>query len=197
MLMPFSNVSKNFRSFLWENILSATTIFSSLPSIILGIFLWSYPPEETISLRIVVVLGISSFIAIITLFRAAKRAFKVAHIKLPKVKQSGKIEFGKEETLYCLLEPSELFPVGEGVSIYYKPKNGPELFIGLGFVSAIHVDKTVQVSLSYLKPYEQTTKISNNDAQIIKELVVKPSVPKIHWGFLCDEKTKKEGGESG
>ncbi len=85
---------------------------------------------------------------------------------------------GGVSTVLLLLEPSELFGHNSVVSIYHVDPSDFEELIGVGYVRNVQEDRKVQVVFECKPPHADTgSKLSSNDAILLKRVRVKPSAP--------------------
>jgi hypothetical protein len=77
-----------------------------------------------------------------------------------------------------LLEPSEIFGT-ESLISFYLEENGLEILFGVGYVATIQDNGNIQAAITrVLGPHEETfSKIKNNDVNVLKKILVKPSMP--------------------
>ena len=131
-------------------------------------------------------LGVLCVIFILTFFKSSLELFEIARDlkhknSLPKVIEGLEPYMQNEDAkALCILEPSELFFYNVEVSFYYRKDHHEEL-IGYGEVINIQ-DHYIQVQLNeILTGYEDIVrKITQNNAEILKKLNIKPFVPKRH-----------------
>lgn len=88
----------------------------------------------------------------------------------------------------CLLEPSEFFSEGILVSFYYDKENFEQL-IGFGEVVNVQDNKIIQAEMIYIfRRYEDIVeKIVNNNFKCLKQIRIKPSIPKKYLSDLWRE----------
>ncbi|MCJ7442965.1 MAG: hypothetical protein MUO26_00275 [Methanotrichaceae archaeon] len=135
-----------------------------------GIF-WLSNRSDTFPASVVVIVGVLLTIIIIILLFTAHEAFVSSQINFPAIIS---VKVVDNITLF-LLEPSELFNFGIGVSFYYKEDSGFESLIGVGYVANVQNDKKIQVALAHPDPVHND-KINQltQDPNIQKRVLVKP-----------------------
>lgn len=152
----------------------------TLVPLILSWLFWSYLPDTNVSLRWIVPVALAVGILCITLFTCIHTLYHQKKHILPRVIQALRPQPLYKDTLaLLLLSPSPLFGQESLVSIF-KKNSDFEILIGVGFVSAIQENEMIQVVVS--KSINSDTKlweiISANDQNLLKELIVKPSIVK-------------------
>lgn len=115
------------------------------------------------------------------LFDLFIKFYTKSKIYLPKVIK-GMQPYGQnnsENVALLLLENSSIFSFEQLVSVYLKEEDFEKL-LGTGFVLTIQENLKIQVLVSndICCDYEIWKKITNNDGSIIKQVMVKPSIPK-------------------
>ena len=144
-------------------------------------------PDEEIKVKylipIFVLLGVATF----TLIDFSNTLFARNKSLLPKVRQARQCPtLYKDSVAMLLLDPSPIFGVESFVTIYSGDADF-EILIGFGFVANIQENGLIQVIVqgSVLDESDDTwTKIVSNNNNRIKELLVKPSLPRNLEGYV-------------
>lgn len=173
---------KNYFQNLYESFIRIHGVPVILLEICLGVIAFIYSSSDTVSLKIIVPLGVILFLCLITLLDNSIHNFHKTSNFLPKVKLARPptaLYDGAKAIL--LLEPSDVFAHETLVSIYLSD-NDFEQLIGIGFILTIQRNGLIQVLVN--KSIEEEgdniwERICNNDLIILAKLHVKPSVPKI------------------
>jgi len=136
-------------------------------------------PNSTLPTRWVVVAGTPLVVLAVVLVDLTIRLHRQTGVRLPPVRAVHSRAAAKGDShLLLLLAASELFGHQVAVSIYSRIDEF-EVMIGIGFVSTIQVDGTIQVEVSKrVSAYDDVwTQVKSNDRRALQALVVKPSVP--------------------
>lgn len=173
-------MKKSFWSILWLNFRKTEGVVLAL----IGIALWFFSPQTTISLRLFLRIVILGLVIIVTFASTAYELFLTSKqsFYLPKIIGSKKKALANQQNyLIFLLEPSELFSYDTIVSFYYLDDDF-ELLIAVGRVNNIQQDRKVQVEVTdYVRGYEEIfNKLENNDSTALKRTRVKPNIPKAY-----------------
>lgn|GEM_PF-1547473 len=179
----------------WRGFQSSYGVPATLIAFGVSVVAWVWPIDEkqVMSLRLVVALGIplgfGAILLAVALFSAAQTLHtegldtegqlsraRLASPPLPKAL------FGKVAPngyTIVLLEPSELFAHGVGVSVYLRNAEDFEELLGVGKVWNVQQDRKIQVVILAADKGASATlaKIRGNDKDILTRLYVKPSVP--------------------
>lgn len=145
----------------------------------LAILFRIFPLNKTISLDWAIPAFLALLVIILTVGKAGYELFNSSSKGLPRpiiIKESRTVD--APPTFLCLLEASELFSYGIMVSFYYDDGDF-EALIGLGIVEHIREDKRIQVRIvAPASGYEEIMeRFKRNEAQVIKNVTVKPHVP--------------------
>ena len=154
------------------------TILSGL----LALLLWRFPPTTQVPLGIVIVTSMLGTAVLLTLAHMAYSAIQELQGRLPRVIHSRKGEGAAESCpAICLLEQSELFNPGVAVAFYFKGADDFEVLIGIGRVLNVQDDRRIQVGLNQVVKGQKAIvkELRKNNADILRQLIVKPSVPAI------------------
>lgn len=172
-------MKKSFWGIVWLNFIK---IQGPLLAII-GIALWFFSPQATVSLRLLLLIVILGLVILFTLASTAYEFFTKSKqfLFLPKVIRSKKITVNQKPYLIFLLESSELFSYDFYVSFYYL-ENEFEQLIAIGRVSNIQQDSRIQVEVIYLISgcEEILNRLANNDSTALEKTKVKPNIPKAY-----------------
>ena len=192
-VMPFVRKSSGF--LLWKRDHPMKTFFAEvycsflrthgysvgILSFIMTTLAFYFTPDDTVHLKWLVPLSLVSLLVFIVLVDFAFRAYHAATTRLPVVKSATKPpELYPNATALLLLDKSELFGHESIVSVYIRD-NDFEMLIGVGFVLTIQQDGLVQILVS--KKVESGrdmlwTEVTSNNANTLRKLIVKPSIPK-------------------
>lgn len=147
----------------------------------LSIVLFILAPDTSVSLKYLVPIGVLFLLFFAVLFDFGFHCFSKMIYVIPVVKQ-GLIPpplYNEAEAL-LLLSESELFAIDAIVSIYYKDESYEPL-IGSGFVITIQENGLIQVIVQKCHDDRYTdtwNKVRENNGTILKNLIIKPLVPK-------------------
>lgn len=168
-------MGRGFWSIIWSSYMKTQGPLLSFLSILSTLIAWAYAREIKISFFIVFPISLLLLTIIITFYVAAYDSFQRSKQILPKV-ICVKNLLGK---IILLLEPSELFSYNCLISCYHLSDEFEEL-IAVGMVHNIQIDGKIQVILYYLlKGHEDVfKKLGNSDSILLKQILVKPNVPK-------------------
>lgn len=160
-----------------------------IPLILVGLglefMLWKVAPDDSISLMVAMPMAVFCLMVMLTLASAAYESYTISRrTLLPRILLGREVSAQTEgANALCLLEPSELFSHGMIVSFYFIDSEGFEQLIGIGTVVNIQQDGKIQTRLSQaMAGHEDTVrKLAQNDAQVLKQTRVRPSVPEMLW----------------
>ncbi|AFY71517.1 hypothetical protein Pse7367_3276 [Thalassoporum mexicanum PCC 7367] len=173
-------MKKSFWGLIWESFLAVNGLVVGILGVVLAVLLWRFPPNATISLPVVVILGSVCFIAIATLFYAAQVVFAASNQNLPKVKLVKQLKaLSSEEETYTilLLSSSVLFSFDSFASIYYVEDDDFERLIALGVVVNIQQNKIIQVEILESIDSSRVSELTNIERrEQWKKLRVKPNI---------------------
>ena len=165
-------------SHLWHSFWSVQNAMTGLLGLILAIAFASGIARSSITLSFASVAALLSLGAVVlsTLVFAVHRALQFSDRIVPRVLAARAI--GPKDVL-LLLEPSPLFSQDTAVSCYVRNDDGFELLAALGTVQTVREDQKIQVLLeSFFEGHEDlATDLRNNNAQRIKAILIKPTVP--------------------
>lgn len=162
-------------SLIWASFIKVQAIVGG--SIVLSGLFWIFTPETMISSKIAIPILILMILIVITLTNATYESFNLSRKILPSILYSGK---PNQQSLSCLLEPSELFSQNSLVSFYFRGDDDFEVLIGIGKVEIIReIDEKIQIVLLKSNPiYEEIIRrLENNDHGIRNKIQIKPSIP--------------------
>lgn len=170
---------KSFTGILYEAFIHVNGWVLSLVSLAVAFLTYKYTAETKVPIWVLFITSAILTIILVIVFDAALIAWRRSSQVLPSVKKSvppPAIYVGI--VMLLLVSPSDLYGVHSLVSLYLK-EDEYELLIGLGKVLTIQTNGCIQVGLMDLLDMEPeiAKKIENNDATILKKLVVKPSFP--------------------
>ena len=150
-------------------------------AIVVAILFWALSPETEIALKwvlpVVLVLAISTTIFATSTVLSIRRSKRI----LPKVLLAMKPPAAMEDAqVLCLLEPSELFSHDSLISFYYLGEDSFEQLMGVGVVLNVQEDKKIQALMTATTDgqKERVGRLTQNDAQLLRRVLVKPTVPK-------------------
>ncbi len=127
---------------------------------------------------IFLVFGFTSIIIILwDLLLVTRKESKRGHF--PRVLQSYKIPY-----LVLALEQSDLFSVGDMVSVFHKDAQRFETQIGIGWVSVVQPEERliqITVSVAFQERANTWDMIMLNDKQALEAIVVKPNISHDIW----------------
>lgn len=172
---------KNYFFDLYQSFIRIHGVPVTLLGIGLGVVAFIYSPTDTVSLKVVVPLGVVTFLMLTTLIDNSIQNFKKISNILPKVKQARiptALYSGAKAIL--LLEPSDIFAHETLVSVYFL-ENDFERLIGVGFIFTIQGNGLIQVLVNKAIDEQDENiweSIRNNDVTVLSKLQVKPSIPK-------------------
>lgn len=173
---------KNYFFDLYQSFTRIHGIPVALLGIVLGLVTFNYSSTDSVSLKVIVPLGIVLFLMLMTFIDNSIQNFKKVSNILPKVKRAitpTALHSGAKAIL--LLEPSDIFAHETLVAVYFL-ENDFERLIGVGFIITIQENGLIQVLVN--KAIDEQDKniwdnIYNNDITVLSKLQVKPSIPKI------------------
>jgi len=136
------------------------------------------PSSESIGLRYVLLYVTVSVYLLFIFIHAAYVAHSEQHNYLPDVRYSADAPQAYQPSVaLLLLDPSPLFSYDAVVAIY-REQNGIEQLIGLGRVTNVQENGSIQVLVTHDLGYEEEwTQFRRNDASLLNQLLVKPTVP--------------------
>lgn len=136
---------------------------------------WTVEARWVLLLIVPIVFALIIFFGLLDMLNAARQR---AYRDLPKTLRYFK-QVNKDA---LLLEASDLYSIDGTVSIFYKTpadQGGVEQSVGIGRIMNVQEDGKIQVLV--FSPVEPTseiwTRIRNNDAGVVSNMVVKPSIP--------------------
>lgn len=148
-------------------------------SFALPIIIWVFAPSTSVPLIWVVLFSALVLVTICSLISALFFAVNDNELILPRV-ISGReppAYYSEDYNVLLILEPSELFARDHLLSLYLKVDNFEEL-VGFGRVLNVQDDGLIQVGLiNRGEDREIFQKIRENNASVIKTLLVKSQVP--------------------
>ncbi len=173
-------MKNSFWGLIWQSFLDIQGIPLSVFGIFISILLSRFPVTTSISLDLVIVIGLVFILLILTLIKAldtiVREYQRIENDIIPKIQVVKQDPTTKSPI--CLLEFSEIFGVNLSISFYYTDEDGFEILIGEGFIKNIQRDGKIQAVLD--KPQqdyqEVIDKLANNDQKILEKTVVKPGV---------------------
>lgn len=168
--------------------------------LILSILLWWFPVNTQIPIGLSIGITVFLVVVIATFWNAAYIQFKnytklekeyenlkskyieleskVNKWQLPKIIVAQKEQTGKSLNVSCLLEKSDLLSHGAWISFYLIDNDEFERLIGIGVVVTVQANELIQALMD--QPtigYEDIwDKLTNNDAQVLTRIIVKPNV---------------------
>ncbi len=175
---------RSFLALLWESA-DATHIFAfGFVGLSVAFLAWYFLPKVCVPIILVVLLGAVWFILVVILGHAALKAFHFARKPLPAIRAAKSVPrvYSQFKAL-LFVEPSDLFSTGSLVSLYLIEDGEFELLFGVGEVLIVQESGLIQVGLRDVLPEhaDSISKLLANDATFLKNLRVKPSVPRISF----------------
>jgi len=163
-----------FWSLIGTSFLRVQSIVIGSISLVLGAFYWYFSDVKSKWALIGVLSFIFLLILISVLISVIIQLMK-SQYQLPKIVKV----IRPKDKLICLLQPSELFSYGIGVSYYYTDENEFEHLIGIGRVCNIQGNKLIQINLNSYQEHHKDLidRLENNDKHILDNIKVKPTVP--------------------
>jgi signal transduction histidine kinase len=173
-------MKRSFWGLVWSNFLKIQGVLLG----VIGIALWFFSPQTTISLGLFLLIVILCIVIILTFASTAYELFITSKqsFYLPKVIGSKKRTLTNQRIyLIFLLEPSELFSYDTIVSFYYLEDDFEQL-IAIGRVRNIQQDSKIQVEVTdYVSGYEEIfNRLEKNDYTALEKTRVKPNIPKAY-----------------
>jgi hypothetical protein len=167
---------------IWDAFLFVQGPLLALVAIALGILTPLLKPDAVVSIGWFIAVAAVALIACIVLFQAARSAFGRAQRPYPAIRRSMEPQAGYTCVRLLILDPSDLYFSESMVSILRK-EDDLEVLIALGAVFNVQENGIVQVGvLKYITEDEELiARIDANDAQSLRNLIVKPSVPYQWW----------------
>ena len=144
-----------------------------------GVLLWQLSPTATVQLMFVVPAAIIVTMIIAVLAGAVHELWSNRRLAIPKVLYATQLSDEAKSQLICLLEPSDLFSYGLGVSFYYVNDDGFELLVGIGRVINIQDDRRIQVGVTRTIGGNNgiVADIASGSKGKLERVLVKPSIP--------------------
>lgn len=179
---------EKYLSLLWSSFRRIYGPLITIISIPLAIIIWIYCPDYSVKLAAIVPLTIFLMTIIVILLdftiTATTTITSLEKNQMPRILLAQKVQ--DRVQINCLLEPSELFSEGIAVSFFYAPPNNFEVLIGVGYVANINRDRKIQVLLTNpASGYEeQILGLINHNELIIRNVYIKPSVPRSYLGSM-------------
>lgn len=170
-----SSMGRTLHGLIWSNIMKVQSLIGG--GVVTAIMVYEIPPNTTISSNIVIPIIVILIIIVIALANSTYESFNFSQKILPSILYSGK---HGQESLKCLLEPSELFSQNSLVSFYFRDDDDFERFVGIGKVEIIREnDNKIQIELTNFEPsYEEIIRrLENNDPNTRRRIQIKPNVP--------------------
>jgi hypothetical protein len=172
---------KNFSEELYTSFLKTRGYPVGILSFLMTTLAFYFRIDDAIPLKWLVPLFMLSLLVFMVLLDFASRAYHSATASLPVVKSATKApELYPDAIALLLLDKSDLYGHESLVSIYSRDDEF-EMLIGVGFVLTIQQDGRVQVVvMEKLDSGRDTlwTEIQANNANALKKIIVKPSIPK-------------------
>ncbi len=181
---------KNYFSYFYSSFKKIYGYILLIIGILLSIIFWIWKPEDSISLKLIIPLAIFVLLLIITLFDLSYTFFQKHEHLLPKVIQGREPpSFLNESKALLLVEKSELFSHEALISLFQLDQGYGKL-VGLGYVLAVQNDGIIQIIItkSFMdNDVDFWDRVTKNDNNIIKNLIVKPNIPKTLFPSLFSE----------
>lgn len=167
-------MKKQFWLLMGRSFLKVQGIVIGTLSLLLGVLLWYFSEVQSLIVFWFIIWSIVSVILVSVLVSVIIELIKSQKI-LPKILKVKKVQ----DECICLLESSELFSNGIGVSFYYTDENEFEQLICIGIVNNIQENKLIQVNIhSYQEHHKELIgRLENNDRQLLDNIILKPSIP--------------------
>jgi multisubunit Na+/H+ antiporter MnhC subunit len=181
-------------SVIWSGFRRSYGLVATIIGLAVGIGAWVVPvAEQTLTLRVVVGIGVPLCILVFLVgaslvtaavelhssLESAQAQLKDAESAVPPLPRALFVTNGTGEMPIVLLEPSELFAHGVGVSFYLRNGHGFEELLGVGKVWNVQQDRKIQAILLAkaigAEPAIET--VLKNEKETLNRLYVKPSVP--------------------
>jgi len=169
-------MKETFGSLLWSSFRQIYGPIVSVLSVFFAMLFWVFLPITSTPLIYLVIIGLITFIIILTLGQATYTSFKTSQKELPRVINSKTDQ--KTGNIICVLEPSILFSQGIAVTFYYVSDDEFEIRIGIGQVILIQRNGKIQVLLDRpISGQEAILEGLGNNNDIIKNRIyIKPSM---------------------
>lgn len=174
---------------LWESFKKVYGPIISFVGVVISWLAFLYRPDDEIKLKYFIIILIFLFVVISMLLELFLKFYTKSKSYLPKVSKGMK-PYGQRHSkckALLLLENSPIFSFEQLVSVYIREEDFERL-LGTGFVIAIQENFKIQVLISNDVCDDKTLwdKITNNDAAIIKHILVKPSIPKSYLEVMLN-----------
>jgi len=168
-----------FGSLLYESFHSTYGPFITVAGLVLVFVGYFYVPStETVGLRYVLLYAAVSLYLVFIFIHAAFMAHSKEEDLLPDVRYASEAPQAYQPSVaLLLLSPSPLYSYDAVVAVY-KEENGIEQLMGLGRVTNVQENGCIQVLVTHDLGYEsEWTQYRRNDATLLKQMIVKPTVP--------------------
>ena len=138
---------------------------------------WFVAPTSNVPLPWFVALASVAVLVVMTLGEAARRALRFAARPLPNIRLAVD-EVASGGGLVLVLDESSHFSTGIAVTLFIVVHGDYEARLGTGYVETIREDGRIQVRIVNLGSghLEELQKVRLNDASVLKNLRVKPSL---------------------
>lgn len=179
-------MKNNFWSLIWSSFNEIQGSLITFIGIFVSILLARFPVKTQIPLDLFIIVILILLLIIATVINAIGKLLaentelkqRIAQPLIPKIIFARKYQISDVDGILCLLERSPLFSIGIFVSCYYKDEGGIELLIGTGKVINVQGEGKIQAFIDrpVLGHENILDKLANNDSQIIKGIVIKPTI---------------------
>jgi hypothetical protein len=176
-----------YRGLLWQSAQAVHAPGLAILSSILTGAAWVYPDavrnDFSLKFPYALALALGLVIALTVLTHATLKAFDLMQRPLPAVRSARAASYAR---VVCFLDPSPLFSHGAGVSFFLLEDGKYELFVGVGGVVNVQENGLIQVALIDVQDSQEhvVQKLLNNDTDLLKKLLVKPTIPYAEYSIL-------------
>jgi len=173
--VPTPETVWEFAGLLWDSLKGAPTIIG----IVATLLTFAISPDAKLSARWSVLGLVLAATIIVALLEATWRAVRTRTPDIPRVLYGRKAPAEYQNAVVlCLLESSDRYSFGDLVSFYYVDEHNFEALIGVGAVSNVQRDGTIQVVLEtpIAEQMELIDRLSSNDETVKRRVRVKPTI---------------------
>ena len=163
----------------WESFKATWKSQLAVVGLIIAVLAWFVDKDATVSIKAVLAAMFVLVLIIVILIDAVRRVSGASPSLFPKVIQGITQKSGKSDAILCLLEASPIFTYAGVVSIFISEDGKYEELIALGEVVNIQGNGLIQIIITrrFENGEKHVSRIAQNDASVLKLLVVKPSIP--------------------
>lgn len=163
---------KTFNNIFTTN-LNISVLIASVISVIFGVIASYIPSDSKISVKIFAIYAcITLFIIWLLLIKIFTPKIDVNDLSLNVIK------FFNEpcNPISCIMKPCEYVSIGSYVTFFYLD-NGIEIYFATGIINNIQNNNLIKVDIcSEIIKEDLMSKISNNNSEFIKSIIVKPII---------------------